>query len=242
MKIKRLFLISAACACLSIALQAEYTFFTPPGSFTVEVSLENSPHLRLPIYRNAITSLEVLGDYALGGTSASPGRSPFLFAVSLSKRRVEAVLDVSTVLPGQRCIQSGFGRGEEEFLYGGTIPDKSGDSGHLFKFRVQANEIEAFDLGVPVAGQGIFALSLDALRGKIYGISHPSGSFFAQDLQNHTTKIFDQTSPTKEIVAFLHHYALKPADYLSRRLPSTERDESTRASQSIRSSASTLKP
>jgi hypothetical protein len=64
MKIQRpLLFISAGFACLSILLQAEYTFFTPPGSFTVEISLENSPYARLPIYRNAITSLEVVGDY-----------------------------------------------------------------------------------------------------------------------------------------------------------------------------------
>jgi len=219
MKIERsLLFISAGFAWLSILLQAEYTFFTPPGRFTVEVSLENSPYVRLPIYRNAITSLEVVGDYVLGGTSAIPGRSPFLFAVSLSKRRLERVLDMSPVLPGQRCIQSGFGRGPEGFLYGGTIPDKPGDSGHLFKFKVNGNEIEAFDLGTPVAGQGIFALSVDSSRGRIYGISHPSGNFFLQDLRNHTTKIFDETSPSKEILTFLHQYALKPADYLSRRL------------------------
>src|SRR5262245_11353240 len=219
MKIRhRLLLISAASACLSIALQAEYTFFTPPGSFTVEISLENSPYVRLPIYRNAITSLEVVGDYALGGTFAIPGRSPFLFAVSLSRRRLESVLDMSTVLPGQRSIQSGFGHGAEGFLYGGTISDKPGDSGHLFKFRVKGNEIEAADLGIPVVGQGIFALSVDGSHGRIYGISHPSGKFFLQDLRNHETRIFDQTSPIREILAFLNQYALKPADYLSRRL------------------------
>ena len=89
--------------------------------------------------------------------------SPFLFAVSLSRHRLELVLDLSSVLPGQRSVQSGFGRGPEGFLYGGTIPDRPGDGGHLFKFRVKGNEIEAADLGVPVAGQGIFALAVDRL-------------------------------------------------------------------------------
>jgi hypothetical protein len=219
MKIRRCLLLTFATSIfLTVLLHGEYTFFTPPGSFTVEVSLENSAYLRLPIYRNAITSLEVVGDYALGGTSASPSMSPFLFAVSLSRRRLELVLDLSSVLPGQRCVQSGFGRGPEGFLYGGTIPDKPGDGGHLFKFRVKGNEIEAFDLGVPVAGQGIFALAMDSSSGRIYGISHPSGKFFIQNLQNQETKIFEETSPTKETLGFLHQYALNPADYLSRRL------------------------
>ena len=99
------------------------TLFSPLGSFTVEVSLENSPYLRLPIYRNAITSLEVVKDYALGGTSASPTMSPFLFVVSLSRHRLEMVLDLSSVFSGQRPVQSGFWEG---FLCGGTIPDKPG--------------------------------------------------------------------------------------------------------------------
>ena len=63
MKIRRSLLLNfSAFIFLTILLHGEYTFFTPPGSFTVEVSLENSPYLRLPIYRNAITSLEVVGD------------------------------------------------------------------------------------------------------------------------------------------------------------------------------------
>jgi len=219
MKIKRcLLFILAASLCLSILLDAEYTFFTPPGSFAVEVSLENSPYLRLPIYRSAITSLEVVGDYALGGTSAGPGLSPFLFAVSISRRQLEIILDLSKVVPGQRCVRSGFGRGPEGFLYGGTIPDRPGDGGHLFKFRVTGGEIEAADLGVPVAGEGIFSLAVDGTQGRVYGISHPSGKFFMQDLRDQASKIFDQTSPTKETVAFLHQYALNPEDYLSRRL------------------------
>ena len=219
MKIKRCLLFTFATSIfLTVFLRGEYTFFTPPGSFAVEVSLENSPYLRLPIYRNAITSLEVVGDYALGGTSASPSMSPFLFAVSLSRRRLELVLDLSRVFPGQRCVQSGFGRGPEGFLYAGTIPDKPGDGGHLFKFRVKGNEIEVGDLGVPIVGQGIFALAADGKRGRLYGISYPSGKFFMHDLRDQKTKLFDQTSPTKETIAFLHQYALNPEDYLPRRL------------------------
>jgi len=93
--------------CLAAtALPAQYKFFTPDGSFTVEVSLDNSPHLRLPIYRNAITSLDVTGDHAVGGTAASAGLSPFVFAVSLSKRRLEMVYPLDKLLPGQRSIRA----------------------------------------------------------------------------------------------------------------------------------------
>ena len=61
---------------IAVALHGEYVFFTPKGSFTVEVSLENSALPRLPIYRNAITSLEVVGAYAVGGTSSEAWAQP----------------------------------------------------------------------------------------------------------------------------------------------------------------------
>jgi hypothetical protein len=83
---------------------AQFTFFNPPGSYAVEVSLDNAPVLRLPLDRNAITSLEVIGDYAIGGTAARPGLSPYVFAVSLSHRKLERALDLATVIPNQTAI------------------------------------------------------------------------------------------------------------------------------------------
>ncbi len=213
-----------ALLCLAVlfpaaqALEAEYTFFTPPGSFAVEVSLENSPYPRLPIYRNAITSLEVLGDKVVGGTSASPGLSPFLFTVSLSKRRLEKVVDLSTVISGQRAIQSGFGRGSRGTLYAGTMPDRSGDSGHLIEVRIENDQLVVKDLGIPIRGEGVFAVAADGGVPVIYGISHPSGKFFCRDLRNDDTRIFEETVLTSEILSFLRNYALQPEDVLSRRL------------------------
>jgi hypothetical protein len=207
-----LFLIAVAWA------YAEYTFFTPRGSFAVEVSLENSSYLRLPIYRNAITSLEVVGDYAIGGTSADAGLSPFLFAVSLSRRQLELVLDLARVMPGQRAIRSGFGRASGGVLYAGTMPDRAGGDGHLIQVQIKGKAIEAIDMGVPVAGEGVFALAADNRLPVLYGISHPSGKFFAFDLKDHRARVFEQTAPTKKTLAFLHGYVLQPEDFLSRRL------------------------
>ena len=56
--INRILLLGAAVLLLTQQVRAEYRFFSPKGSFAVEVSLENpGPRLRLPIYRNRITSL-----------------------------------------------------------------------------------------------------------------------------------------------------------------------------------------
>ena len=211
--------VALACA-LGVAplVVAEYTFFTPPGSFAVEVSLDNSPYLRLPIYRNAITSLEVVGDYAIGGTSAHEGLSPFLFAVSLAKRKLEHMYDLAKAIPGQRAIVSGFGRGPDGALYGGTMVGRQGGSGHMFRARLGAAGFEVTDLGVPVPGEGVFAVACGPRAETIYGIAHPSGKFFAFDVRARNTRVSGDTSPTRRETGFLHQYAIEPADYLCRRL------------------------
>jgi hypothetical protein len=216
--IRLVYCILSGLLLLCALLKAEYVFFTPEGSFAVEVSLENSPYLRLPIYRNAITSLEVVGDTVIGGTTASSGLSPYLFTVSLSRRRVESVLDLARVIPDQCAIQSGFGRGDGGTLFAGTLPVAKGGSGHLIQVRVLEGNIEVKDLGVPVAREGVFALIADARRGAIYGVSHPSGQFFVFDMAKRQTRTFDQIVLSRKTLAFLHAYALNPEDVLSRRL------------------------
>jgi hypothetical protein len=190
----RLILILAAALTMTLpALRAQYKFFTPKGSYTVEVSLDNSPYLRLPIYRNAITSLAVVGDYAIGGTSANAGLSPYVFAVALSRRKLEMVLPLEKVIAGQRSIRSGFGRGPNGLLYAGTMPDKEGGDGHLIAVQVKNGKIDVADLGVPVPGEGIFALTADTKRGSLYGISHPSGNFFVFHAKDRSTEVYTET-------------------------------------------------
>jgi hypothetical protein len=202
----------------AVWVRAEYTFFTPPGSFAVEVSLENWSELRMPVYRNAITSLEVVGDWAVGGTSADAGLSPFVFSVSLSRRRLEVTVDLATVVQGQRAICSGFGPGPGGKLYAGTMPDVPGESGHLIQIDTGGRKLDVKDLGIPLKGEGIFAVAVDARRSTLYGISHPSGKLIVYDLAGNSTRIFQETAPTLKTVGFLHAYAVKPVDYLCRRL------------------------
>ena len=216
-------LLLAAVAALAIPTrqaEARYTFFTPRGCFAVEVSLENPgpARLRLPIYRNAITSLTVVGDYAIGGTTADKGLSPFLFAASLSKKELEVVFDLGQVLPGQRALQSGFGRCKAGALYAGTMPDAEGGSGHLVKVVFADGKFEVKDLGVPVENEGIFALTADSERGMLYGITHPTGKFFTFDIEGGESKVFEETVPDKRSLGYLHAYSLHPEDILSRSL------------------------
>ncbi|MEA2062957.1 MAG: hypothetical protein U9P14_04600, partial [Gemmatimonadota bacterium] len=209
---------AAASVVIAVTLPAQGSFFSPEGSFAVEVSLDNATRPRLPIYRNRMTSLAVVGDYVIGGTKADQGLSPFLFAVSLSRKSLEAVLDLAEVVPGQRAIQSGFGWGRAGVLYAGTIPDAEGASGHLIEVQLVDNEFHVRDLGQVVSGEGIFSITADSLRGMVYGITHPNGRFFAYNISTGRAMVYEETSPTKKQFSYYHHYALEVEDFLSRSL------------------------
>jgi hypothetical protein len=207
----------AACLLGGASVSAESLegFFNPPGSLTVEVSLENAPGLHLPINRSAITSLAVVGDHVLGGTTAQPGLDPFLFVVSLPEARLMRALDLGGMVPGQLGVQSGFGRGERDELYAGTMPDRAA-SGHLLGVRLERGAIAATDLGSPVPGEGVFALT--AHHGVLYGVAHPSGRFFSYRLEDGHVRVFEDTVPSAEQRQTYEDFELAPADYLSRRL------------------------
>ena len=214
-------IIALTALLTSMPAFSQYTFFTPEGSFAIEVSLENTSLKRLPIYRNAITSLAVAEEDVIGGTSAREGMSPFLFVASLKKREVTAILDLDHVVTGQNAIRSGFVVDKDHQLYAGTIPDKTNRSGgHLLKIkRSAAGKLHVTDLGIPVAGEGVFSITNDPDYKKIYGISYPSGFFFSYDIPSEKTKIYNDPAPQKGIVHSLdEQFSLAPEDFLSRAL------------------------
>jgi hypothetical protein len=216
-------LLFAAIAAMSARADHEDGYFAPRGSFTVELSLESSPHLRLPLNRNAVTSLVVSGDYAIGGTTASDGRSPFLFAVSLSRKKLERILDLESIVPGQRAVVSGFDRGRDGVLFAGTMPQTGTGTGtdaggHLLGIALGDSGLTANDLGIPVPGEGIFALAADAARDVVYGLSHPSGKFWSLEIASRRTKVWDDTVADERMRFTYRQFALQPQDYLSRRL------------------------
>jgi outer membrane protein assembly factor BamB len=128
------------------------------------------------------------------------------------------VFPLDKILPGQRTIQSGFGRGKDGVLYAGTTPDRQGDAGHLIAVRLKNGAIDVSDLGIPVPGEGVFALTCDPARGALYGISNPSGKFFAFSLESRRTEVVDQASSDRRGRGAIREYALTPEDVLSRRL------------------------
>jgi hypothetical protein len=211
----QLYLVAALAL---VVLPGRAQFFEPQGSFAIEVSLENTSLPRLAMHRSAITSLEVVGDYVVGGTSADSGLSPYLFAASIRHRQLEMVFPLDEAVVGQRSISSGFGRGPNGSLYAGTIPNSKRGGGHLLRVTVQENQIQVRDLGVPLSGEGIFAVTANPKTDMIYGIAWPSGRFFSFHVPDGKVLVYDETAPRADVLKLLSGYLLKPEDYLSRRL------------------------
>ncbi|RYY31096.1 MAG: hypothetical protein EOO04_02565 [Chitinophagaceae bacterium] len=199
--------------------KAQYEFYCPPGSFAIEASLESTKELRMPMYRNAMTSLIATGDYVLGGTTSDDGLSPLLFTASLSQRRLVAIKELEAQVPGQQAIGTGFSVSGNSF-YAGTMPQSgSSNSGHIVQVQIDAKgQITVSSVAQPVPGEGVFALTFNRTRNEIYGIAHPSGKFFMYDVKSKKTQVFTETAPSPRDTASFHSFALAPKDYLCRAL------------------------
>ncbi|WP_031530228.1 hypothetical protein [Dyadobacter crusticola] len=213
-------LLPALLLTCSGPLLAQYTFFTPKEAFAIEVSLPNSPEKRLPIYRNAITSLHLQGDYILGGTTANEGLSPYLFVASISKKTLLTTRDLQEIIPGQKSIATGFCKGAGNQLYAGTmVQANKNQSGHLIQIGVgNGGTIEVKDLGTPVPGESIFALLGNKQGTELYGITYPSGRFFTYNISTKKTQVFDNVTPKEKELNNLHEYAVGPEVYLCKAL------------------------
>jgi hypothetical protein len=199
-------------------VQAQYEFFCPPGAFAIEVSLSNTDLLRLPMYRNSISSLIVTGDFIIGGTSAQEGLAPFLFTASINKRELVKILDINDVISGQTSIRTGFCRGKNNIFYAGTLTNEP-EGGHLLQIEIDnQGTIKCKDLGIPVKGEGVFSLTGNSDGTMLFGISFPGGLFFSFDIQSRVTKTYSDVAPTKENLNQIGQFSIKPDSYLSKSL------------------------
>lgn len=199
---------------------AQYTFFTPEGSFAIEASLENTDMVRLPIYRNEITSLSVIGDYIVGGTSAIEGKSPFVFTASLESRKMTEIKDLEGIVEGQQRIRSGFVKSDKGQLFAGTMPQSSSTSGHLISVSLDKKKnLVVKDFGTPVIGEGIYALTSDPTNRVLYGLTYPSGYFFSFDISTKKSEVYKDLAPSGKVRFSLEdHFSVTAEDYLSRAL------------------------
>ncbi|MEJ7586771.1 MAG: hypothetical protein WKI04_04335 [Ferruginibacter sp.] len=215
------FFAFAALVFIAAPSFSQYTYFKPLEGFGIELSLSNTNLKRMPMNRNSIASLTVIGDHIIGGTAAKENLAPYIFVASLSKRELLEIKDLSEVLPGQRSIQSGFFRAADNTLFAGTISNSlnngANPSGHLLQINIgTSGSINVSDLGMPEPGEGIFALTGNSKTNLLYGITYPSGIFFSYNISSKTFKSFKDIAPTLADLKVLdQEFHQLPEEYLS---------------------------
>jgi len=147
----------------------------------------------IPSDESAIRALAVAPNGALYG--ATSGRRSHLFVLYPTHGYVQPLgylPDVTTVHRAVVLSSSG-----EVYLGSSAGVDNHGQGysgyagGHLLKYTPGRDEAKPIridqacavtDLGIPVPGEGIYALAINRLFGYIYGLSYPNGQFFRYDI------------------------------------------------------------
>jgi hypothetical protein len=152
--------------------------------------------------------------------------TPLLFTSSLSARTLTAVKQLDDVVKDQLSIGTGFTPARSgKVFYAGTMPQPgTGFGGHIIEVQVDVKgQVVVRDLGEPVAGEGVFAMTFNPAKNECYGIAHPSGKFFSHNLKTGKTEVYDQTVPSEQDLATFHSFALEPENYLCRALVTDSR-------------------
>lgn len=155
----------------------------------------------IPHGQSAVTSLAAGPDGALyGATSSEPGKSAFLFRLHAPGRDVEILADLGRSLNSAQRVTKSLVGGADGNLYGGTLDlcedlyiekrysraypphvPKDYAGGHLFRYNVSSGEIE--DLGVPVVGQGIYAMCASPDGRRVYALTFPHATLISLDVE-----------------------------------------------------------
>ncbi len=188
-------------------------FVTRGNFFAQELGLcGRTPHI--PRNESAITAL-AMGDNGMLFGATSGNKSHLFTYLPLTKRFMplntfgeDRSLCRNMVVDGQGRIYMGtMGLGKEKMdghLYMYNVPEKElvfnslddrdkGEFTLLYKPpHIISPELAAIDdLGVPVRGEGVFAMAIDKERNRIYGLTSPGGKFFIYDISSSKTVVKD---------------------------------------------------
>ena len=151
----------------------------------------------IPSGERAVTSLVVgPGGLILGGTS---GRNAHLFAFDLDSKKV---FDLD-IIAGRGGIHRSLAMDSKGNIYAGTclLPEdwaaaKDYGGGHIYAFHPKDSALafEREDLGIPVAGEGIYAMILDERHHLLFGMTFPKGHRFLYDLAQRQAKDLGEIS------------------------------------------------
>ncbi len=197
MSVERTLLIAALlCAvCLPAAAQRDPQFDHSVVS-QVRIDLRDlgyPPRDVIPPDESAIRALSVAPNGALYG--ATSGKRSHLFVLYPAHGYVQPLgylPDVATVhralvVASNGDVYIGNSPGVDNNQQG--YPGYAG--GHLLKYTPGRDESKPIridqpcavtDLGIPVPGEGIYALGINRLFGYIYGLSYPNGQFFRYEI------------------------------------------------------------
>ncbi|HRU04424.1 MAG TPA: hypothetical protein P5137_01455 [Candidatus Brocadiia bacterium] len=165
-----------------------------------------------PIPRNecAVTAFAVTPQGALFG--ATSGKRSHLFCMTAVAKRV---LPMNVFGHGATACRA-LGVDAKGRLYAGTMGAPHGEAGRLWMYDAPAHDtwlrrfddmdrgefsglpspppderVALCDLGQPVPGEGILAMTLDPASGLLHGLTWPGGKFFTCHLETRDIKVWD---------------------------------------------------
>jgi len=137
----------------------------------------------IPPEESAVRALAVAPDGAIYG--ATSGKRSHLFVLHPLHGYVQPLGFLEGVKTVDRSVV--VARSGEVYIGAGDAP------GHLLRYKPGPGEArrirvdaacEVTDLGIPVAGEGIYSLAIDRTREVVYGLSQPGGQLFSYSIKD----------------------------------------------------------
>jgi hypothetical protein len=210
MNVERILLIAAlfCSTCLPVAAQRDATYdYSVVPQVRIDLRDLGYPPLDvIPSGESAIRALAVAPDGKLYG--ATSGDRSHLFVLEPQHGYVVPL----GRLPDKTVHHAlAVGANGDVYIGGALAVDNNGEGygkyagGHLLKYAPKGGrtsiQIDAVcpveDLGIPVQGQGIYALTIDRKLGVIYGLTYPEGDFFSYNTATKAFKTHGQVTKTK---------------------------------------------
>jgi len=210
MKANRALLMAAFSAALALPVLAQRDSsydYSVVSQVRIDLRDLGYPPLDvIPAGESEIRALAVAPDGRIYGATSGEGSHLFVFDPQ------HGYVEPLGRLPETRTVHHALAIGQKGDVFIGTAlaVDNNGQGydqyagGHLFKYVPTENKgrtairseapCPVRDLGVPVKGQGIYALTIDRSRGVIYGLTYPQGDFFSYNIDSGVVKTHGQVA------------------------------------------------